>query len=115
MGRQKELVNRFRVALLKEQEVKATGMVMSPQNLVDLALSYLVDDYRHYHILPENPIKGISYVFDQVAKQSIKFQKKHGYVPSFVLDGIIPVYCKYRVPEMADKQYTECSASSIPW
>lgn len=52
---------------------KAAGMVTSPQNLVNLALSYLVDDYRHYHLLPKDIAEGLSYVLDQVAKQSQEF------------------------------------------
>ena len=54
---------------------KAAGMVTSPQSLVDLALSYLVDDYRHYHILPKEIDEGLAYVLDQVAEQGKKFQK----------------------------------------
>ena len=67
---------------------KAAGMVTSPQSLIDLALSYLVDDYRHYHILPDTIDEGLAYVLEQVAEQGKNFQKKYGYTPSFVLDGI---------------------------
>lgn len=67
---------------------KAAGLIVSPKSLVDLLLGYVSERYCPYHTLPEDASQGIAYVLDTVAEQAIMFKKKHGYVPSFVIDGV---------------------------
>ena len=71
-----------------EEMAKTAGLILSPNSLVDLGLSYLSERYRHYHSLPEDTSQGIAYVLDVVADQAIKFKKIHGYAPCFVIDGV---------------------------
>ena len=78
----------FEPLSLTKELAKAVGMVVSPTNLFDLALSYISSDYSHYHNLPKDPILGLSYVLDNLAGQCGKYIKKHGCTPCLVIDGI---------------------------
>ena len=73
---------------LTEELAKAVGMVVSPTNLFDLALSYISSDYCHYHNLPKDPARGVSYVLDNLAGQCGKYKKKHKCTPCLVIDGV---------------------------
>ena len=71
-----------------EELAKAAGLIISPEYFLDLVLSYGSDYYRQYHTLPEDPAKAISYVLDKVSEQAQTFKSKHGYVPTFIIDGV---------------------------
>lgn len=51
---------------------QAAGMILKPQNLFDLAISYVSDAYQQYHVIPENLSDGASYVMDAIAEQAKK-------------------------------------------
>ena len=71
-----------------EELAEAAGLITSPHNLINVILSYMSTSYQQYHILPGNPIKGVSDVLKEVAKQAEQFKKKYGFEPVFVIDGV---------------------------
>ena len=70
---------------LTEELAKAVGMVVSPNNQIDLALSYISS---HYHNLPEDPAQGVTYVLDCLAEQCGKYTEEHGCTPCLVINGV---------------------------
>ena len=73
---------------LIEQLAKTTGVVVTPKNHFDLVLSYISSGYCIYHHLPEDPVKGGSYVLDNVAEQGKKFKERYECPPCLVIDGV---------------------------
>ena len=78
----------FDPCVAAQELAHSSGMLLEPIGVFDLALSFVPRGrYRHYHVLPKNPTSALAYVLAKVGEQAARFKNKHGYPPTFVIDG----------------------------
>ena len=63
-------------------------LILQPHNVFDLAIGYVSESYKQYHVLPQELSVGVSYVLDTIADAAKRFKIQHGVTPVLVLDGI---------------------------
>ena len=67
---------------------KAIGMRLEPNGLFDVLMSYFGIHFTQYYKLDNNDHKAVQQVLALLGERSETFREKHGFMPTFFIDGI---------------------------
>lgn len=78
-----EVANTFATGLSQ-----SLGMKLSPTTALDLLLSYISQDYCHYHNLPDTGTAALHYALEVMEKSASAYTKKYRKIPVLFIDGV---------------------------